>query len=305
MSDPLIDAANAISDASPKIKAFAQLAAQRIIALEHSTPAPAPTPARWFTDASYLNTPVGQAPTIDPNSAAMIKTLAAAVNGLGVNGLAGMQGQWSTTVYRSDASTPTVTITETRTGKQWTFPCAAGWKPTPDSDAHMAVIQPDGLAWEFQALNLTMRTAQGVSTGVNVLTGDGASPSVWISDLPTVVGLIRPEEIAAGVIPHALRCVMPATSSAYRWPASHSDGHTPNGVPVGAHLWLPRSVSLAGLDQYAAMIATAMQTYGLYVGDTGGAFAVYAQSTADGVTKYPFSSLALPQALVSQLVVLA
>ena len=43
MTDPLIDAANAISDASPAIKTFAQLAAQRIIALE-PTPPPAPSP---------------------------------------------------------------------------------------------------------------------------------------------------------------------------------------------------------------------------------------------------------------------
>lgn len=47
MSDPLTDAANAISTASPNVRAFAQLAAQRIIALEKPPASPAwPTPTK-------------------------------------------------------------------------------------------------------------------------------------------------------------------------------------------------------------------------------------------------------------------
>lgn len=46
VSDPLTDAANAISPSSPKIRAFAQLAAQRIEAIEAKlTPPPPPPPA--------------------------------------------------------------------------------------------------------------------------------------------------------------------------------------------------------------------------------------------------------------------
>ena len=51
VTDPLVAAADAISTSSPKTRAFAQLAAQRIIALEHPpaptpTPTPTPTPSR-------------------------------------------------------------------------------------------------------------------------------------------------------------------------------------------------------------------------------------------------------------------
>lgn len=44
VADPLTDAADAISGSSPKVRAFAQLAAKRIIELEAHQPAPTPSP---------------------------------------------------------------------------------------------------------------------------------------------------------------------------------------------------------------------------------------------------------------------
>ena len=262
---------------------------------------------RWFTDGSYMNLVVPNAPVIDPNSAAWINLLKQASQ-IWTNGLSGIGGQWSATVYHSTSTTPNITVSLTvpyMGSSTITFPCASNWVPTADSDAHMIVIAPDGGYWEFQGLNLSTKTAHSVARG-NVVTGDGVPTAQdRISELPTPVGLIRPEEIAAGVIPHALRAAIGYESSSYRWPAIQSDGSTAGGIPSGAHLWLPRSVDISTLSTYQKIEAKALQEYGVYVGDNGPPFSDYAQSTADGVTSYPFTSLTLPQSLIAQMVVLA
>jgi len=257
-----------------------------------------------------LNTPVPANPTISPNSATWIKLLLSKwttlySNGLDGNVVNGAKGAWSSTVYRSTAATPSVQVKETRTGKTWTVPLDSSWKPSP-GDRHMTVIEPTGQVWEYQGLDVAARTCQGVCHVTNVATGDGASSSAcYVSDIPAPAGLIRPEEIAAGVIPHALHLISNVWSSQWVYPAAHSDGSQAGGIPMGTRLWLPRSVSLAGLSTYQVIEAKALQEYGGYAGDTGGAFTVPFQSTADGVTKYPFVPLTLPQSIISQLKVLA
>ena len=305
MSD-LHDLANSIGD---DIKAFA-LAVADILQPPPPPPPPAPVINRWFTDASYLNTPVPDAPTISPNSSTWISLLLSKwttlfSNGLDANTFNGAVGAWSSTVYYSTTSTPIISMLETRTGKTWTVPMDPTWKPAP-GDNHMAVIEPTGQVWEYQGLNVGAKTCQGVCHVTNVTTGDGASSSTcYVSDIPAPAGLIRPEDIAAGVIPHALHLISNVWSPEWVYPAAHSDGKQTGGIPMGSRLWLPRSVSLSGLNQYQTMVATALQEFGGYAGDSGGAFTVPFQSTADGVTKYPFTSLTLPLSIISQLKVLA
>jgi hypothetical protein len=272
-------------------------------------PPPPPTTGRWYASTAYPNRVVPANPTLDPNSGswqAMLGSLAEVY----VNGLSGIGGAWSSTVYHASASTPKITVAlavSFRGATSVTFPCAAGWVPTPDSDAHMIVISDvDGTYWEFQGLNLTTKHAHGVASS-NIITGDAVSAaSERISILPTPMGLIRPDEIVAGTIPHALRCTLSLCSTAFRWPAVASDGNKSGGIPSGAHIWLPRSATLGTLDQNQAMIAKALQEYGAYVGDSTGSnnFTIFAQSTADGKTTFPFMNLTLPQAICKQLVVL-
>ena len=295
--------ANAILDGPTKAYALA-------VADKLEPVAPPPTTGRWFTDTSYLNTRVPANPTISPSSPAWIKLLLSKwttlySNGLDGNVFNGAKGAWSSTVYHSAAATPNVQVREARTGKTYIVPMDSSWKPSP-GDRHMTVIEPTGQVWEYQGLDVAAKTCQGVCHVTNVKTGDGASSALcYVSDIPAPAGLVRPEEIAAGVIPHALHLISNVWSSQCVYPAAHSDGSTPNGIPMGSRLWLPRSVSLAGLTTYQAMEATALQEYGGYAGDSGGAFTVPFQSTADGVTKYPFASLTLPQSIVSQLKVVA
>jgi hypothetical protein len=266
---------------------------------------------RWFTDASYINEPVGANPALDPNSAEYMKTILAQQNNIffdtDVN---------SVPVYLATATTPTRSVAlqiAFNGSSSITIPYQVGQKP-PDpkneDDGHFSVLRADtGDYFEFQgfvvAANGTL-SAHSVATG-NVITGDGVvQGNNWISVVSTMVGLIRPSEVAAGVIPHGLRLAIDTASSAWKPPAGHSDGDNPNGPPAGAFLWLPPSVSLAGLDEWQTMVCTALQTYRNPIGDEngGGSITGYVEATVDGST-YPLPITSIPSSIVSQMVVLA
>jgi hypothetical protein len=88
--------------------------------------------------------------------------------------------------------------------------------------------------------------------------------------LAILPGLVRPEEIAAGVIDHAIRVTVPSSNAAYLWPARHEAG-TANAAlpPMGLRLRLKASVSIAGFPPVDRIILQAMKTYGLIVADNG------------------------------------
>ena len=89
--------------------------------------------------------------------------------------------------------------------------------------------------------------------------------------LPILAGLVRYEEILAGEITHAIRFTAPSTRNQYIWPARHqaSSSSNPNLPPMGQRFRLKASVSLAGLSTQSAIVARAMQKYGIILADNG------------------------------------
>jgi hypothetical protein len=94
------------------------------------------------------------------------------------------------------------------------------------------------------------------------------------------VGLVRPEEIEAGVIQHALFTTMPWTRNKSTtgspdkelcFPAAYSDGFWigEEYIPEGARIRLKSSYNISGMTPEAQIVAQALKTYGTYVGDTG------------------------------------
>jgi hypothetical protein len=104
------------------------------------------------------------------------------------------------------------------------------------------------------------------STGYAVESWAGAEAA----GLPMVPLIYSYEEVAAGVIPHALRVVLPVSAAGFLWPANHTDGASddPRALPMGAWLRLRADTDLSGLGPQATVIATALQTYGAIVADT-------------------------------------
>jgi hypothetical protein len=107
------------------------------------------------------------------------------------------------------------------------------------------------------------------------LTSNALRPLGWTSadaaGLPILPGLVRHDEVAAGVIRHAIRVTFSETQRGYILPATHfaSDSTNPNRPPMGMRLRLSASYPVSQLTGQARVIAVAMQQYGLIVADNG------------------------------------
>ncbi len=97
-------------------------------------------------------------------------------------------------------------------------------------------------------------------------------PSADAAGLPILPGLVRYDEVAAGVIKHALRGAIPITQDSYLWPARHTDGTSedPNVPPEGLRLRLKSSVDISSFPSQSRVILTALKHYGMFVADRGG-----------------------------------
>ena len=89
--------------------------------------------------------------------------------------------------------------------------------------------------------------------------------------LPIFPGLVRYDEIAAGVINHALRFTVNATRHGYVLPATHwaSDSTDANRPPMGLRLRLSAAYDIAGFTGQSRVILEALKKYGMIVADNG------------------------------------
>ena len=89
--------------------------------------------------------------------------------------------------------------------------------------------------------------------------------------LPIFPGLVRYEEVADGVIDHAVRVTFESTRNAWINPASHCAGDTdsPAAPSMGMRFRLKSSYDTSGLTGQAAIIATALKQYGMINADNG------------------------------------
>lgn len=107
------------------------------------------------------------------------------------------------------------------------------------------------------------------------LTSDALRPNTWTSadaaGLPILPGLVRYDEIASGVINHALRFTVNSTQSAFLWPARHyaSSNTNPNLPPMGLHVRLKANVNISSFSRTNQIILTALKHYGMIVADNG------------------------------------
>ncbi len=100
-------------------------------------------------------------------------------------------------------------------------------------------------------------------------------PAGWTSadaaGLPIYPGLVRYDEVASGVIRHAIRFTAPETQASYVWPARHeaSNINDPAYPPMGQRFRLKASFDTSGMSHQARVIAEAMKTYGIILADNG------------------------------------
>ncbi|MGI4756429.1 MAG: hypothetical protein ACRYGF_06215 [Janthinobacterium lividum] len=144
-------------------------------------------------------------------------------------------------------------------------------------DAHViAVDQQKCILYELYA---AAHSSSGWSAGSGIvmdLRSNALRPAGMTSadaaGLPIFPGLVRYDEVAAGEIRHALRFTAPRTQAAYVWPARHAAG-LPNAnlPPMGMRFRLRADFDVSSFSRSNRVILTALQKYGMFLADNGGA----------------------------------
>jgi hypothetical protein len=146
-------------------------------------------------------------------------------------------------------------------------------------DRHILMV--DRLAcrlWELYASELTGGGWTAGSGATWSLRSNDLRPDGWTSadaaGLPIYPGLARYDDVAAGLIAHALRFTVPTTRADHIYPARHdaSDLTSASLPPMGLRLRLKTSVNISTFGPQSRVILTALKRYGMILADNGSAY---------------------------------
>jgi hypothetical protein len=106
------------------------------------------------------------------------------------------------------------------------------------------------------------------------LSSNALRPDTWTSadaaGLPILPGLVRYDEVASGVISHALRFTVDESQNGFIHPATHQAGvNNPADPPMGLRLRLKASFDLSPFHGESLVILTALKKYGMLLADNG------------------------------------
>jgi hypothetical protein len=159
-------------------------------------------------------------------------------------------------------------------------------------DRHVVVIDKDScLLYELYSVDYTKGTiVAGTSAVFDLLGGDHQRPAMYtstsVSGLPLFPGMIRGDELAAGVINH------PISITAFYYPngdwtpdksytgmASHhqygNGGWDPAQMPIGSKMRLRPDFDVSSFPPQAQLILNTMKKYGAILIDGGGTIDTY------------------------------
>ncbi|MFQ5426172.1 MAG: calcium-binding protein, partial [Gaiellales bacterium] len=249
---------------------------------------------RPYAPESPWNTPIGVSEPIDPDSAFYVATLGDA--------LTSDPTQFTYPVYEISGDTPVRTVrldgwfsNVTGNGRLMQndravaveLPIPDGAAPAAGDDSQIIIVDLEsGEEWGAFRFRQTESGEYVAENAYHYNTAwDGVPPpstggGVFVnrgSGVPYLAGLVRPCEIAAGRIEHALAFAYASPSPDYVYPATKSDGagELHNDLPEGARLQLDPGLTdedLTGLGCTNACltVAHALQEYGMFVVDNSG-----------------------------------
>lgn len=250
---------------------------------------PYPSGDVWQTDISSSG--------LAPDSAANIKaTIDGHGNGKFTAGviIGGSKNVTNEYVNMANHSTPLVAVHPKKTYHTPKSPEPWIFKPAfyiePAANAHAMVLQTDACQY-YETYGTTAKAAtkklSAISGAFVDLTQPFTRPATGgcstSSCIPLGLLAVRPEELAAGVISHALgwdaiagsvskyTCVSPAAVSGCTAGRGYKGPHkeAPKAMPAGAHIRLKASVDISNFHPEAKIVATALKHYGAYLFDTG------------------------------------
>jgi hypothetical protein len=233
------------------------------------------SPYRAFSDGSEWNRQLPVDAPIDPSSDAFIRALK------GFDPLVQFprldDGPWSEPIYWAGEGDPEFSIPPLPFPVR--IPTAAA--PAPTSDAQLTVYDVNrGLVIKLQGAVFDGRTWQAGWTELYYLASNGLSGDLAESNddrnrghrgMPPPLHAVRWGEVRAGEIRHVLKVAVRRTAPAHVYPASADAGGS-GIIPEGAVFRIKPGVDLVarGLQGAPLVIATAMQRYGVVVGDQAG-----------------------------------
>jgi hypothetical protein len=240
----------------------------------------------FFAKTSPVNQKIKPGAALAPGSSDMVQGLVASGSDhhfvLSVT-------RYAVPVYFAGPKTPRTTVRLTASWAPHRFlanvPIPSGAHPDPSSDGHLSIIdKATGCEYDFwQAAKGDDGDWVASSGNSTALSGTGIirRGAARASGFALLAGLILPSEIRRGQIDHALAIALPLTRSGPPMPpATSSDGRTtgPQTIPMGARLQLDPSLDLSQLhlSDFERTIARALQVYGAFVVDTGGAVGMFA-----------------------------
>jgi hypothetical protein len=208
---------------------------------------------------------------------------------------------YSHPVVRAKESDPLVEVA-------WRYAAFAPWtngttsyriptsaRPAAGVDRHLHVVAPDGVTlhetYQHEGTGPTraaFKYARFDLRGPGIGTTPGVNAGTRAYGGSALGGLIRRWELEEGQIRHVLALTLTNAQlkSGYVWPATSQDTGGPaygGLVPMGSLVAIPSDVDLGslGLSASGMVVARALQDYGAYVVDRGGAFALYAEPEAE------------------------
>ena len=149
----------------------------------------------------------------------------------------------------------------------------------PDGDRHALVLDRHN-CYLYELYNTSVSSTGAVSAASGAifdLLDDSRRPYTWTSadaaGLPIFPGLARYDEVASGVINHALRFTLPTTKAAIVPPAKHWAPTSSNAfaAPMGMRLRLRAGFDISQFSPQAKVILTALKKYGMILADNGSA----------------------------------
>jgi hypothetical protein len=237
---------------------------------------------RLYAATSPLNVPIPAGAATDTKSEVMIARLGKEVD---EKGWAISTKEYTVPLFRASSTTKVTTVRVRTRGTVHRVPVPTAAFPSPGSDGHLAVLDPRSRCeYDFyRGRRLPDGTWSAENFNALPTNGSGIYPrglATRASGFANAAGLITAAEIRRGRIEHALVFSMPSTRAGGPVrPATSSDGTSSSAgaIPEGARLQLDPELSLERLASWQRVIARALQQYGMYLADTGGAVGLYAQ----------------------------
>jgi hypothetical protein len=145
-----------------------------------------------------------------------------------------------------------------------------------DGDRHLIVVDPGrGQLFELLEARLTDQGWEAAQSSVFDLSTNAMRPEEWTSadaaGLPIFPAIVRYDEVASGMVRHALRFTAPSTRNAYVYPARHfaSSNDDPALPRMGERLRLKRDFDATTFPPHARAVLEGLKIYGMMLADNG------------------------------------